>query len=136
VKARVIIPKQMRRMLYQALPDLWLQNISGEVPWDKQREIMEAVVCHPRVAVASANGCGKTFIAARIAASWLLTYRPSIVITTAPTDRQVNDYLMARDTRLRGQGSRQRTAAGRKAAAHAEVGLRRESLRAWILHQG
>ncbi len=58
MKARIILPNQMLRDLYQALPDLWLQNISGELPWDKQREIMhlvghpimQAVVRHRRVA--------------------------------------------------------------------------------------
>jgi phage terminase large subunit len=81
------------RTFYQALPDIWLEHTSGELPWDKQRAIMQALVRHPRVAVASANSCGKTFIAARIAAWWLALYRPSIVITTAPTDRQVAEVL-------------------------------------------
>ncbi len=93
MKTMDIISNQMLRDLYQSLPDLWLQHISGELPWDKQREIMQAVVRHPRVAVASANGCGKTFIAARTGVWWLRTYRPSILITTAPTDRQVNEIL-------------------------------------------
>ena len=78
---------------YQALPDQWLERTSGENPWDKQREIMQALVRHRRVAVASANGCGKSFIAARIAIWWLCMYRPGIVITTAPTDRQVSEIL-------------------------------------------
>jgi hypothetical protein len=43
--------------------------------------------------VASANSCGKTFIAARLAAWFLCLYRPAIVITTAPTDRQVSEIL-------------------------------------------
>jgi phage terminase large subunit len=87
------VSDQMLRDLFQGLPDLWLQRTSGELPWEKQREIMHAVVRYPRVAVASANSCGKTFIAARTAVWWLCTYRPSIVITTAPTDRQVNEIL-------------------------------------------
>src|SRR5712671_5200377 len=78
---------------YEALPDLWLQHVSGETPWEKQREIMQAVVRYTRVAVASANSCGKTFIAARIAAWFLYLYKHSIVITTAPTDRQVSEIL-------------------------------------------
>src|SRR5215469_2596475 len=81
------------RTFYQALPDVWVEHTSGEVPWDKQREIMQALVRVARVAVASANSCGKTFIAARIVAWWLCMYRPSIVITTAPTDRQVTEVL-------------------------------------------
>ena len=44
MKTRDMMPDQMVRDVYQALPDLWMQNISGEVPWDKQREITQADV--------------------------------------------------------------------------------------------
>jgi hypothetical protein len=47
------------------------------------------------VAVASANATGKTFLAARIALWYLNRYKPSIVLTTAPTDRQVKKLLWA-----------------------------------------
>ncbi len=50
----------------------------------KQRDIMRALVVHPRVAVAIANSCGKTHMAARLVPWWLSMYRPSIVVTTAP----------------------------------------------------
>jgi len=43
--------------------------------------------------VASCNSAGKSFLAARIAAWFLNVYSPSIVITTAPTDRQVRRIL-------------------------------------------
>src|SRR5271170_4543998 len=82
-----------QRQVYQALPDKWVQDVSGEVPWAKQCEIMRAVVLNPRVAVASANSCGKTYLAARLVVWWLAMYRPSIVVTTAPTDRQVTEVL-------------------------------------------
>jgi phage terminase large subunit len=85
--------KVEERALYEALPDLWVQTMSGEIPWEKQREIMQAVVRYPRVAVASANSCGKTFIAARLAAWFLCPYSHSMVITTAPTDRQVSEIF-------------------------------------------
>jgi phage terminase large subunit len=78
---------------YQALPDQWLERTSGEAPWARQSEIMRALVRHRRVAVASANSCGKSFIAARIAIWWLSMYKPSVVITTAPTERQVSEIL-------------------------------------------
>jgi hypothetical protein len=85
--------KRLNRKMYEALPDLWVKHTSGERAWEKQREIMRAVAINPRVAVASANGMGKTFLAARLAAWFLCTYRPSIVVTTAPTDRQVSEVL-------------------------------------------
>lgn len=99
-----------RRQVYQALPDKWVGDVSGEVPWAKQGEIMRALVTHPRVAVASANSCGKTHLAARLVGWWLAMYRPSIVVTTAPTDRQVTEVLwrevraFAAKAKARGKG--------------------------------
>lgn len=61
--------------------------------WQAQKEIARAVALNPRVAVASCNGAGKSYLAARIAAWFLKSYQPSIVLTTAPTDRQVRRIL-------------------------------------------
>lgn len=45
------------------------------------------------VAIKSGHACGKTFIAAIVALWWYFTRFPSIVITTAPTLRQVREIL-------------------------------------------
>lgn len=74
-------------------PDRWLTSNTGEAMWARQREIARAVAIHPRVAVASCNAAGKSWLAARIATWFLKTYTPSIVLTTAPTDRQVRRIL-------------------------------------------
>lgn len=65
----------------------------GEDPWSKQVEIIEAVERYPMVAVASCHGAGKTRTAAMIAVAWLHTRQPSVVLTTAPSDRQVRHIL-------------------------------------------
>ena len=44
-------------------------------------------------AVRSCNASGKTFTAARAAHWWLLGHKDSVVITTAPTGRQVREVL-------------------------------------------
>lgn len=62
-------------------------------PWSKQREILEAVRDHDRVAVRSANAVGKTSIASRAVLWWLGGGPGSIALTTAPTDRQVKRLL-------------------------------------------
>ncbi len=62
-------------------------------PWEKQKEILEAVQVHNRVAVRSCNGSGKTFIAAHAVLWWLMCFPDSLVITTAPTEHQVRDML-------------------------------------------
>jgi phage terminase large subunit len=61
--------------------------------WEKQIEIAESVNDHRYTAVASCHGAGKSFIAARIAIAFLHVFPGSIVITTAPTARQVQHVL-------------------------------------------
>ena len=61
--------------------------------WDKQQEIIKSVWEHKRTAVKSCNAGGKSRIAAEIALIYLLTFRPSRVVTTAPTFLQVCDIL-------------------------------------------
>ena len=65
----------------------------GVRPWSKQIEILEAVRDHPRVAVRSCNGSGKTYIAAYVVLWWLMCHTDAVVITTAPTSHQVKDIL-------------------------------------------
>jgi len=60
--------------------------------WSKQREILNALVEHRRVAVKSGHGVGKTFIAA-IATLYLTYVWRALGVTTAPTWRQVR-YLL------------------------------------------
>lgn len=61
--------------------------------WDKQEEIMQSVWQHKKTAVRSCNSGGKSRIAAEIALLYLLSFRPSRVITTAPTFTQVSEIL-------------------------------------------
>jgi hypothetical protein len=63
--------------------------------WSKQREIIEAVRDHPRVAVHSCHEVGKSWIAAATASWWLDTHPvgDARVVTTAPTQPQVEAIL-------------------------------------------
>ena len=54
---------------------------------------MEALLAKPRVTVRSCNGVGKDWVCSVIALWWLYTRYPSVVITTAPTNRQVEEIL-------------------------------------------
>ncbi len=69
------------------------RELLGFDPWSRQAEILEAVRDHDRVAVRSAHGVGKTATAARAVLWWLTGGPGSIVITTAPTERQVKRLL-------------------------------------------
>jgi hypothetical protein len=78
-------------------PVWFCRNVLGFEPWSKQREILEALRDHDRVAVRSAHGIGKTAIAARAVLWFLLAHGPNScrVVTTAPTWEGVRDLLWA-----------------------------------------
>lgn len=63
------------------------------IHWDKQKEIMRSVWKNKRTAVKSCNSGGKSRISAEIALCYLLAFRPSRVVTTAPTALQVEEIL-------------------------------------------
>lgn len=77
----------------QREPAWFWQYVLGAAPWAKQAEILEAVWRHPRVAVRSCHGAGKSWSAARVVLTFLCAWPDSIVVTTAPTDRQVRKIL-------------------------------------------
>ena len=74
-------------------PDFYCKSVLGDTLWKKQIEIAEAVRDYPRVTVKSSHASGKTFIAARIVLNFLYSYTNSIVLTTAPSFRQVEEVL-------------------------------------------
>ncbi len=75
------------------LPDKWLRDRTGEDFWDKQAEIVQALARERRVAVASCNAAGKSYMAARAVMWFLANFQPSVCVTTAPTDNQVRNIL-------------------------------------------
>jgi len=77
----------------QASPTQFYDDVLGCTYWEKQKAITEALFKHQRVTVKSCNGSGKSYIAARAALAFLFAYPDSVVITTAPTWRQVEDII-------------------------------------------
>jgi phage terminase large subunit len=71
----------------------FIEGRLGAALWAKQREIVASVEVNPRTSVRSCHGIGKSFIASRIAVAFLYTRPNSVVITTAPTARQVREIL-------------------------------------------
>ena len=68
--------------------------------WSKQEEVLAALPDQQRVAVKSGNGLGKGFCAA-VAVLWFLhCHEPAIVLSTAPTFRQVRHILWRQIRRL------------------------------------
>lgn len=65
----------------------------GVAPQGKQLEIVQSVMNHRVTTVRSCHAAGKSFTAACTALWFLMAYPESIVVTTAPTWRQVKDIL-------------------------------------------
>lgn len=80
-------------------PEVFFKEVLGWTPWAKQAEIARAVAAAVRgagprrVAVRSGNGVGKTALAARLMLWALQSHPSSVVVTTAPTQRQVTELL-------------------------------------------
>lgn len=76
-------------------PVQWVEKRLGEVLWSKQREILQAVEDHTRVAVHTCHDIGKSHVASRVV-GWFLDCHPvgeAFVVTTAPTGAQVRAIL-------------------------------------------
>lgn len=74
-------------------PDYFFNSFLGTEFWDKQHEIVFAVLDHERVTVRSGNSSGKTFTLAQIILWFMFAFPPAVVISTAPTNRQVENQL-------------------------------------------
>ena len=78
----------------RADPVWFCREILGFHPWSKQQAILESVRDNDATAVRSSHGVGKTATAAEVVLWFLAAYGPEcIVVTTAPTWRQVKDLL-------------------------------------------
>lgn len=74
------------------LPEYITHDLNSPL-WGKQLEIARSVQRYPRTTVRSAHAVGKSYTAARVALAYVETHPQSIVITTAPTSRQVRNVL-------------------------------------------
>ena len=74
-------------------PVFFVEEVLGNPLWDKQKEILEAIRDNHEVAVRSCHASGKSYVAGRIVHWWLNSWKDSVVITTAPTFRQVKEVL-------------------------------------------
>jgi len=74
-------------------PVYFTEAVLGDQMWDIQKEVARAVRDNRVVTVRSCHGIGKTFMGSRIALWFLDFYKDSIVVTTAPTWRQVEEQM-------------------------------------------
>lgn len=80
---------------YRTDPVRWAKEILGVHLWSKQREIAQSVVDSKRTVVASCHSSGKSLVSSVLACWWVAVHPPgsAIVVSTAPTYRQVNAIL-------------------------------------------
>jgi hypothetical protein len=78
----------------------WIHERLRSETWTAQRSIACAVAEHRRVAVASAHGIGKDYVAACLALWWVSTRPDAFVVTSAPTGPQLSGILWREIARL------------------------------------
>lgn len=76
-------------------PVFFCEKVLGVIPWAKQREILYSVRDNPNTICVSCNAGGKSFISAAVVLWFLFAYKDSMVLTSAPTWRQVTSVLWA-----------------------------------------
>jgi hypothetical protein len=81
-------------LVYRRDPILFFREVLGKTThWESQVEIARTVAGNKRTTVRSGHDVGKSFVAADVALWFLYCWSPSIVLTTAPTWRQVEKVL-------------------------------------------
>lgn len=78
---------------YLPIPHMFVKEVLGCNTWDRQDDIIISVFKYKLTGVKTSNAVGKTYIAARTVITFLMLHVPSVVVTTAPTWRQVTDIL-------------------------------------------
>jgi phage terminase large subunit len=88
-------PEQRKQIRERAPKDpvWWINKVLTADLWSAQKTIIEAVRDNPRTSARSCHGIGKSFLAGNTALWFLYTFPYSIVLTTAPTWRQVEKLV-------------------------------------------
>ena len=84
--------RKIKRAL-QLSPSFFNHSVLNGSFWEKQEEIAISVRDNRYTTVRACHDVGKTYIAARLALWFLYSHPQSIVVTTAPTMRQVENLL-------------------------------------------
>lgn len=80
--------------LYRSKPDAFFEDVLGvDTLEDYQRNVIRKIAEHDRVLVRSSHSTGKTWLMGRIALWFYSCFDNSLVITTAPTWKQVENLL-------------------------------------------
>ena len=78
---------------WQQYPVTFMERELGVKMWSGMRLVTDSVWTRRRTSVAACHGISKTYTAAVLGVTFLNVFAPSIVITTAPSHRQVKSLL-------------------------------------------
>lgn len=79
--------------VFEQDPELFFEDVLGAQIEDYQRQILRAAVEHDRVAISACHDVGKSWTLARVALFFGACFPYSKIVTTAPTNRQVEMIL-------------------------------------------
>ncbi len=82
-----------RLIYYRDHWDHFIEDVCMLKTWSGMRLIIESVQNNKRTSVRACHGISKTLSAAALGVTFLNLYKPSIIITTAPTNTQVKNLL-------------------------------------------
>ena len=86
-------PTPRERAKWRHQPEWFVTQRLGVTLRNDQRQILKTIRRHDSVAVDAPKGSGKTYAAALAVIWWLMAHDEAIVITTAPTYRQVRNQI-------------------------------------------
>ena len=82
-----------QRITWAENGEAFVNDMLNEELQPYQKKIFKSVHDHVRTAVKSCHDSGKSYTASRLAGQYLATHPDSIVITTAPTFKQVENVI-------------------------------------------
>lgn len=90
-----LLESDAKQDAYRTNPKGWAKDVLNIHLWSKQEEVCHSVRFNKRTTVAAAHSVGKSAVASVLACWWIAVHPlgEAIVITTAPTYRQVNAIL-------------------------------------------
>lgn len=91
---------------YQRDPIAFFEDILGVTPWEREAEVLRALVDHDRVAVKSGRRVSKSHLAAGAALWFYGSFEDARVTMTSTTARQVDDILWRELCMMRMRGGR------------------------------
>ena len=93
-------------------PRWFCDRLLGADLWKMQVDIASSVFTNRYTSVVACHGPGKTFLAGQISLNFLYAFKPSKIITTAPTARQVYSLLWSEIRTAHGRGTKLRPLGG------------------------